>query len=151
MMRSENEEALTSVILSIKPRFARAIMDGSKRYEFRRRIFKNENVDTAYIYATAPVKKIIGRIEIARIIETDLARLWKLSSEYSGLQREEFLSYFDGLERGFAIEIRDVLEFDEPIDPREMLPDFVAPQSFCYSSDADYLLKNLPDKQPLNT
>jgi len=134
MMRSENEEALTSVILSIKPRFARAIMDGSKRYEFRRRIFKNENVDTAYIYATAPVKKIIGRIEIARIIETDLARLWKLSSEYSGLQREEFLSYFDGLERGFAIEIRDVLEFDEPIDPREMLPDFVAPQSFCYSS-----------------
>jgi predicted transcriptional regulator len=133
-MRSENEEALTSVILSIKPRFARAIMDGSKRYEFRRRIFKNENVDTAYIYATAPVKKIIGRIEIARIIETDLARLWKLSSEYSGLQREEFLSYFDGLERGFAIEIRDVLEFDEPIDPREMLPDFVAPQSFCYSS-----------------
>ena len=134
MMRSENEEALTSVILSIKPRFARAIMDGSKRYEFRRRIFKNENVDTAYIYATSPVKKIIGRIEIARIIETDLARLWKLSSEYSGLQREEFLSYFDGLERGFSIEIEDVVEFDEPIDPREMLPDFVAPQSFCYSS-----------------
>lgn len=134
MMRSEREEASTSVILSIKPRFARAIMDGSKRYEFRRRIFKNENVDTAYIYATSPVKKIIGRIEIARIIEADLARLWKLSSEYSGLQEEEFLSYFDGLERGFAIEIEDVLEFDEPIDPRKMLPNFVAPQSFCYSS-----------------
>lgn len=61
MMRFERVGASTSVILSIKPRFARAIMDGSKRYELRRRIFKNENVDTAYIYATSPVKKIIGR------------------------------------------------------------------------------------------
>jgi len=136
MMRFEREGAPTSVILSIRPRYARAIMDGTKRFEFRRRIFRNEKVDTAYIYATSPVRKIVGRIVIARIIETDLPHLWRLSSEYSGLHKEEFLSYFNGLDKGFAIEIEDVEEFDEPVDPKELLPNFVPPQSFCYSSTA---------------
>jgi len=136
MMRFEREGAPTSVILSIKPRHAQAIMNGTKRFEFRRRIFRNEKVDTAYIYATSPVRKIVGRIVIARIIETDLPHLWRLSSEYSGLHEEEFLSYFHGLDKGFAIEIEDVEEFDEPIDPKDLLPDFVPPQSFCYSSTA---------------
>jgi predicted transcriptional regulator len=133
-MRSEKEEASMSVILSIRPRHAQAIMDGTKRFEFRRRIFKNTEIDTAYIYVTSPVQKIVGMIVISRIIETDLPRLWKLSSKYSGLEKEEFLSYFEGLEKGFAIEIGCVKVFDDPIDPKIILPGFIPPQSFCYSS-----------------
>lgn len=42
-----------NVILSIKPRYADAIMRGEKRYEFRCSLFKNPDVDRAFIYATA--------------------------------------------------------------------------------------------------
>jgi hypothetical protein len=32
------------VVLSIKPEFANKIFDGTKKFEFRKSIFKNENI-----------------------------------------------------------------------------------------------------------
>jgi len=46
-----------NVILSIKPKYARLILSGAKRYEFRKSIFNNKHVVEAYIYATSPVKR----------------------------------------------------------------------------------------------
>ncbi|MDD8572078.1 ASCH domain-containing protein, partial [Escherichia coli] len=48
------------VLLSIKPEYAESILSGKKKYEFRKNIFRNKNVDTIVIYATMPVGKVIG-------------------------------------------------------------------------------------------
>ena len=47
------------ILLSIKPKYANLIIEGVKKYEFRRQIFRKE-IEKAYIYCTQPVKKIIG-------------------------------------------------------------------------------------------
>ncbi len=46
------------VVLSIKPEFANKIFNGTKKYEFRRAIFKNEKVKFIIVYASLPIRKV---------------------------------------------------------------------------------------------
>ena len=41
-----------NVIISIKPKYANAILDGSKLYEYRKRLPKNTDIKKVYIYAS---------------------------------------------------------------------------------------------------
>jgi hypothetical protein len=52
------------VLLSIKPKYVKSIIEGDKRYEFRKTIFKNREINRIYIYSSSPVKKIVGTFEI---------------------------------------------------------------------------------------
>lgn len=125
-----------NVLLSIKPKYVESIMKGDKRYEFRKVIFKNWDIEKVYIYSTAPVKKVVGAFIIGDIIEDHPNRLWEQFREFSGLNDIEFFSYFNGNKKGFAIEIENLEVFTNPVDPREIIPDFAAPQSFCYLDTA---------------
>lgn len=42
------------ILLSIKPEYVYKILDGTKKFEYRRTVFKNKNVDSMVIYATLP-------------------------------------------------------------------------------------------------
>ena len=42
-------------LLSIKPEFADMIFAGTKRYEFRRAIFKRNDLEGVLVYASSPV------------------------------------------------------------------------------------------------
>ena len=82
------------VLLSIKPKFAEAIIDGRKRYEFRKSKFTKKDINRVYIYATSPVKKIIGVFKISNIIEDDPSALWDRLKDHAGISEEEFFNYF---------------------------------------------------------
>jgi type I restriction enzyme S subunit len=120
------------VLLSIKPKYVKSILEGEKRYEFRKAIFRNRPVDRIFIYASAPVKRIVALFEIGRIIEDHPSALWDQTRDHAGISDAEFFSYFAGRSRGYAIGIENLKEFDTPIDPREEIPGFVPPQSYCY-------------------
>jgi len=120
------------VLLSIKPKYVKSILEGDKRYEFRKAIFRNRSVNRIFIYSSAPVKRIVALFEISRILEDHPAVLWDLVRDHAGINDAEFFSYFAGRERGYAIGIGKLQEFDTPIDPREDIPGFVPPQSYCY-------------------
>ncbi len=122
-----------NVLLSIKPKYVREILKGEKKYEFRRSIFRyREEIEMVYIYSTSPVKKIVGRFTIDEVIEDHPKNLWESFRDFSGIEGEEFFSYFGDAEKGFAIKIENVEVFKEPIDPKVYIPDFVPPQSFRY-------------------
>ena len=120
------------VLLSIKPKYVEAIMRGHKKYEFRKSIFRQRNLAKVYMYSTAPVQKVVGTFGIGTIIEDHPKLLWNQLHEFSGLEDDEFFRYFKDIERGFAIEIKSVEIFKEPINPWDAIPRFVPPQSFCY-------------------
>ena len=86
----------------------------------------------AFIYSTAPTKKIVGTFDIGNIIEDDPKGLWTNLQDVSGVNEKEFFNYFRNTEKGFAIEIERLNVFDEPLDPNELIRDFSPPQSFCY-------------------
>lgn len=126
-------------ILSIRPEYVKAILEGNKRYEFRKKPFK-KNVKEVLVYATKPVGKIVCKFYIESVIQDTPENLWEDFGDLSGLSRDEFFAYFEGKEKGTAIEIKKVEKFPEPIDPKKLLSDFRPPQSWIYVSS----IENIP-------
>jgi type I restriction enzyme, S subunit len=120
------------VLLSIKPKYVKSIIEGDKRYEFRKTIFKNREINRIYIYSSSPVKKIVASFVIGDILEDHPSDLWDTVKEYAGINDQDFFTYFEGKSRAFAIEIQNLRELTDPIDPYETMPGFVPPQSYCY-------------------
>ena len=110
----------------------KSIIELEKRYEFRKTIFKNREINRIYIYSSSPVKKIVGTFEIGGILEDHPVDLWDTVKEFAGIDTRDFFAYFEGKSRAFAIEIQNLQEFNDPIDPYETMPGFVPPQSYCY-------------------
>ncbi|MEJ7678983.1 MAG: hypothetical protein WKG06_14245 [Segetibacter sp.] len=119
------------VLLSIKPEFATKVFDRSKRFEFRRSIFRNQNIKTVVVYASSPVQKVIGEFEIDKIITDNIDTLWEKTKKYAGISKEYFYSYFNKKEIGFAIKIKNVKIYNKPLCIKK---DFKTnpPQSFTY-------------------
>jgi predicted transcriptional regulator len=122
----------TSVLLSIKPEFVTRIFEGTKQFEFRRRLFANRDIKTIVVYATAPVSKVIGEFEIEDILELEIDELWEKTKEYSGIQKEYFEAYFVGLETGYAIKIGETYKYEFPLELKADFNVKNAPQSFVY-------------------
>lgn len=122
------------VLLSIKPQYADLIFDGTKKFEFRRTIFKNEEIKTIVVYASSPVQKVIGEFEIETILNDDLAKLWKQTKDYAGIDKAYFFEYFINKEKGYAIKIKKAKKYRNPLCLKE---DFKLspPQSFLYLND----------------
>jgi predicted transcriptional regulator len=119
------------VLLSIKPEFAEKIFSGDKKYEFRKVIFKNQNVKKIYVYASHPIQKVIGEFEIDKILKKEIESLWHITKEKSGITKDYFLSYFIDRTHGFAIKIKKTKKYKSP---KCIFADFNAypPQSFIY-------------------
>ena len=83
------------------------------------------------------MKKIVARFLFNVIIEDHPLILWDKYKDVSGINETEFFNYFNKREKGLAIEISHIRFFKEPIDPKNIYPNFKAPQSFCYIEDIE--------------
>ena len=119
------------VVLSIKPEFANKIFDGTKKFEFRKAIFKTEGIKTVLVYSSSPVQKVIGEFQIEEILKHDLETLWELTKDYSGITKEYFYQYFANREHGFSIKIKTKTRYRKPKCLREDF-NLTPPQSFVY-------------------
>ncbi|HGU4005722.1 TPA: ASCH domain-containing protein, partial [Escherichia coli] len=120
------------ILLSIKPEFAESILNGYKKFEFRKTIFRNKEVRAVIIYATMPVGKVIGEFEIEKVLSSQPDELWNMTKKYAGITRDFFDEYFSERDKGFAIEVKNPLRYDTPIPLNELIPGAVPPQSFRY-------------------
>lgn len=121
------------VLLSIKPEFAEKILLGEKKYEFRRTIFKNKSITKVVLYASSPVKKIIGEFEIDHILTEDIKALWDKTMESSGIDKKYYEDYFTGKTFGHAIKVKKVKRYQKYLDLSHFNITH-APQSFVYLS-----------------
>ncbi len=116
-----------NLIISIKPQFVEKILSGEKKYEFRRRIYRQE-VDKIYIYQTLPGQGIVAYFTPGEIIMDTPQNLWDRFSEVSGTTEEHLIGYLHDLEEAYAIEITNLKTFDDPFIPEGIK----APQSYKY-------------------
>jgi len=123
------------VLLSIKPEYAEKIFNGTKKYEFRRSVFKNQSVKTIVVYASSPVQRVIGEFEIEKILNDNLRQLWDKTKEFSGISENFFFEYFINKEKGYAIEIKETKRYDKSLSLKD---DFntTPPQSFMYLEES---------------
>ena len=121
---------MSTILLSIHPKFVDKIMTGEKKFEFRRVIAKR-NPNKTIIYSTSPVCKVIGEAEVEDIIIDNPEKVWKETKKFSGVEKEFYVEYFDNRDLAVAYKLKNVIKYISPID----LKDFgikVAPQSFVY-------------------
>lgn len=119
------------VLLSIKPEFAFKIFEGNKKFEFRKAIFKNPNVNTIVVYASSPVQRVIGEFEIDNILKSHPNEIWKQTKEHSGISEYLFYQYFAGREIAYAIKVKKTIKYMQHLLLKENY-NVVPPQSYLY-------------------
>lgn len=124
-------DILTSVILSIKPVYAQAIISGKKSVEFRKKIFKRP-IDKVFIYSSSPEKKIVGFFTISEIVEDKPENLWEQFNLIGGISKEDFFEYYKNSEIGYSIKIKSIEKFKRGLNPADFFENFCAPQSYAY-------------------
>lgn len=127
------------IVLSIYPKNIEKIESGIKKYEFRRSIYKDTSVENAFIYATYPMKKIVGVFKINQIISGTSEEIWEKCGENSGTTKDNLMKYFKDKKEVYALEIVDYKKFDVPIDPKDYIIDFYPPQFFRYLENGELL------------
>lgn len=123
-----------AVLLSIKPEFAFAIFRGDKKYEFRKVVFKNREVEKIYVYASAPISRVIGVFYIDDILEMEPTELWSRTRYGAGISEDYFYEYFSGKTRGYALRVEKADLFDQPKELGYLFGIHHPPQSFRYVS-----------------
>ena len=119
------------VLLSIKPEFAEKIFNGTKKYEFRKSIFKNKDVDTVVVYASSPWQYVIGEFHIEKILNDNVDSIWEQTHEFSGISEKFYRTYFAHKANAYAIKIGHVTKYKRGKRLSDYNVNF-APQSYVY-------------------
>jgi predicted transcriptional regulator len=126
------------LLLSVRPRFARAILDGTKTVEVRRRSIQAVPGTPVIIYATTPTKAVVGTARLERVVVCEPDEAWKDHHQWLGLDRFEFDEYLGG---GMAclLLLRDVASLADPLSLDRLREGgtFLPPQSYRYVSPTD--------------
>jgi predicted transcriptional regulator len=95
-------------IISIRPKFAEAIVSGQKTMELRRRIPSIGVGTRLWIYATKPVGAVIGSATLDRIIRGLPQQVWSEGGDQAGVDREAYDVYFDGAPEAIGLVLKDI-------------------------------------------
>lgn len=121
---------MSQMLLSIKPRYVKQIVAGKKKYEFRK-FHCREDIDTIVIYATAPVKQVIGEVTLLKIIEGDIEYVWHETKGFGGILKRDYKEYYKEREIAIAYQLGKVTLYDKPKNLKDLGLSYV-PQSFAY-------------------
>lgn len=121
---------MCQMLLSINPEHVENIVNGRKKYEYRR-VRCKEKIDKIIIYATAPVSQVVAEVEVLDIIEDTPMSVWDETKLYSGISKGFFLEYFSGKSKAVAYHLGAIKKYAKPKDLSELGVRY-APQSFVY-------------------
>jgi predicted transcriptional regulator len=122
----------SAILLSVKPKFANLIVEGSKLVELRRTI-PAQTVGTIAIYSSSPVQMVVALADVSETIEASPTKLWDISKgNGGGLTKAELLAYFESKKTGFALMLGNIRVYGKPVNPAKIFKPFSAPQSFRY-------------------
>jgi predicted transcriptional regulator len=123
------------------------ILSGEKTVELRRSPIARD-ISHVVMYATRPVKQVVGLFEVASVVRGAPRQLWRGYGSKSGLSRGEFFEYFEGADLGTGLSFRRVIAFETP-RPLSELGCPVPPQSARYlSNDAPSFVQWLKEGNP---
>lgn len=107
------------LLLSIRPQFADAIIQGTKTIELRRTCPNIAPDAAVLLYASAPRKAVVARARVSSILQAEPANIWRDHANEIGISTSSFRDYFDGAETAYGLRLQDVTELD-PLPLREL-------------------------------
>jgi predicted transcriptional regulator len=134
------------VLMSIKTKFVKSIIDGSKTYELRRKIPRDVAGMKIFIYSSGVERAITVHADVSKVATGTPEEIWKKHSALLGITYSEFSDYFAGAEVAYALELSNVTRSRRPVTLEQLRNDFglEPPQSWRYLTSDSYekLLKH---------
>lgn len=131
----EKPAVADDLLLSIRPRHMDKILRGTKRVEIRRKFSSKWLGHVVNLYASGPVRQLVGRATVSRVVCRAPELIWTEFGGEIGCSREEFDQYTAGADEIYALELSEVIPFRVPVsryDMTELLQSqLVPPQSYC--------------------
>lgn len=121
--------------MSIRPRFASAILDGTKTVELRRRRVAVPPGAFVVLYASAPEMALVGTVRVTTVITADPGHLWENVATRAGITRREYDQYAAGADALSALLLDAPSRLLAPVPLttlRRACPSFTVPQSYRY-------------------
>lgn len=102
--------SINDALISIRPNYAEAILSGDKTVEIRRRIPAIDVGTRLWIYATHPVRAVVGSAVVVEVIEGSPDQLWESYMDRIAVAQCEYDEYFSGKDRAFGIALSHIIK-----------------------------------------
>ncbi len=125
---------MKSILISLKNEHFYAIINNSKKHEFRKKIPKYKNELLAVIYATKPVGSIKGYIIFDKAIKGNIEKMVEIQKNHNYSSEQSVRSYFSNVSDCFALPVKYSREI-KPISLeflKKNIPRFTPPQSYMF-------------------
>lgn len=125
------------ILLSIRPKIVDEIINGTKKFEFRKKFpdITDEAISNkVFIYCSKPIMKIIGSFIVKSYNHTDFDTLMMLVNA-SDTYKKRISNYFIDKESCHAMEISNLTIYEFPLSLdylRKEFPGFCPGQSYRY-------------------
>ena len=111
---------MNCVILSIKPKYAKAILDGTKTFEIRKRVPRFNEGTTVFLYETAPVSAITGYFVYTGFVCAEKASFYRYHGTKLGISYQGYMDYLKDQKYVHAWRISNATRLNQPITPSEL-------------------------------
>ncbi len=127
-----------ALLLSLRPKYAEAILAGRKTVEVRRRRILATPGTQVVLYATRPTGAVVG---LARLRETVMCHpddAWAMHAASLGISKADFDSYLTGRRTAYLLLLEEVACIDPvSLETLRSGSPFQPPQSFRFVSARD--------------
>jgi predicted transcriptional regulator len=129
-----------TALLSVRPRFADALLNGSKTVEIRRRRAHLVHGSLCLLYASSPVCALVGAMRVHMTDTGSPDVIWGRWGSQTGLSRDEYDAYLLGSALPCAIVVGAAVRFARPValsELRRRQNAFVTPQSYRFLGNGE--------------
>jgi predicted transcriptional regulator len=123
-----------ALFLSIKPHFARAILEGRKTVEVRRKFPSVPAGTVVVLYSSSPEKAVLGTVRLRQATRVDPSQVWARYANHIDIAQNALEIYLKGAGTSTVLEVEDPEPWDQPVTLRELrrILGVEPPQSFRY-------------------
>ena len=125
---------MTAILLSVQPRFATAILAGTKTAEVRRRFPDQPAGTKIYLYSSSPQRAVIGTVALHSVDRPDASDVWDTYGHVIAIDRQPLDTYLGGVPIPAILQVRSPVRWEVPLPLSELRSHILIepPQSFRY-------------------
>lgn len=118
-------------VMPIHPRYANAILGGTKSAEFQKRRLAPD-IQRIVVYETAPTSLIVGEFWIGETVLGSPDEIWRAYASTGEISKQSFHEYFAGRDTAVAFVVTRAQRYAKPIALADLHPRPGVPQSTIY-------------------
>lgn len=112
--KTEVVEQTSIIMISTTPKYANLILDDESKNVFFYKVTPVNKVKRVLIYATSPIKAVVGEFDLEKIDICATSTAWNKYRSQSSMNKKEYDSYYEGKKEAHALISRESFRYSKP-------------------------------------